>query len=80
MTIWFEACFEDIKEVNVERETGKYVIIKGRREAKDSDWRWYCKTREEAKQKLVESAQQNVAKHRTQLEYAEQKLFKVMAL
>lgn len=79
---WYKAMFDTITEVEIERETGKFVVIKGsdRRERKDSDWLWYRPTREEAKACIIASKQAIILELLEQLEYAKDALEKAKAL
>ena len=74
---FYRARFNEIVEVEVEKETDKFVVLEGgRSEAKDSDWQWYRREREQAKiaQIARREHQRDVAKK--QLEYAEAQLAK----
>ena len=75
MTIWYKAVFGRIEEVEVVRETEKFIVLSnGRREAINTDWYWYRKDREQAKQAMIEDAEKERDKVLRNLEFAEQKI------
>lgn len=82
MKIWYEALFGEIRKVEIERETNKFVILQmnKRRDAKDSDWRWFRPTFEEAKQCLVDQKTKEIAIARQTLTRLEFELEKINQL
>ena len=78
--IWYKAHWNDIRPIDIERETKECVYIKGRRHNKISDYDSYFPTREEAKAYLIKKAQYEVDKHKIWLRDAEETLAKVKAL
>lgn len=54
MEKWYLAKFCEIKEIEIERATDKFVILtSGRRGAIDSNWMWYRRDREQAKMAMI---------------------------
>jgi hypothetical protein len=60
METWYKIEFGRIKEVQIESETEKFVVLSdggpghARRESKDSGWRAYRKTKEEAENFVID--------------------------
>ena len=84
--IWYNIYWNDIRPVEVERETEKCVYLKcfdkGRslKQNKISNYESYFPTREEAKAYLIQKAQDEVDRHRKWLLKHEETLAKVKAL
>lgn len=82
--IFYKAYNTAIEPIEVEKETEKFIFLAGRnygkKQAKDTEWCWYCKTREEAKQKLIESQKQIINNLIEKLEYHKNKLLKIEKL
>lgn len=57
---WHEASGTNIRPVEVTKETGSFVVIRGRRCAKSSDGIWYRPTFEEARETLLEEKQRKL--------------------
>jgi len=74
-TIWTK-----IQEVEVEKETLHFLIIKGRRERKKSTWRCYFKTMGECKNWLVENAEYSVKSAIKRLKKAQERLQEVKSI
>lgn len=78
---WFCAKFGGISEVEVERETGKFVVFPGgRREAKDSDWQWYRSEYGQARECMIHQYQIERDNAAARLANAEKKLAKAQSL
>lgn len=54
----------EIVEVEVERETDKFVVINGRRDSKISDWQSYFDTYEQAFKHQVDSYDSKIENYR----------------
>lgn len=79
MKIWYEALLGKIRKVELERETNKFVILRGHtyKDAKDSDWRWFRPTFKEAKQCLIDKKTKEIASAKrilTRLEFELEKI------
>lgn len=70
----YEACFNEVKEVEVEKETDAFVYIRGRRESKRTDWRSYFDTREVAIGFITERQKAKVERARLILQAEEKQL------
>lgn len=80
MKTMYRASFGRIEKVEIVKETDKFVFIKskiktsGIKEAKTSNYYAYRDTFEEAKQFLVDEAEEDFEKAKRELEYAARKL------
>ena len=77
---WYQTQFNEISEVEVERESESSVWIGGQRRGKITDWRSYFKTREEAKAHIVNGCKAGVEYAERQLKHQQEKLAKAEAL
>lgn len=67
--------FDCIKEVEVERYTKDFVVLKnGRREAKCSNWKIYGETKEDVKAIMVKKALNEVHQAEANLLYYKERL------
>jgi hypothetical protein len=81
MSTWFIIrTYGPIEEIEAERATEHFLIVKGRREPRESDWHHYAKTREAAKAWMVAKRQSDVVKAKRILEDAEHALTNAEAL
>ena len=75
MAIWYSAMFGKIRPVQIIKETDKFVIFEnGKRSAKNSDWIWYAKTKEEVKSAMVAQYELERDEIKRQLAFAEDKV------
>lgn len=80
MEKWYRAQFADVEEVAVERCTDKFIILpSGRKDAIDSDWKWYRRDREEAKAAMVAEYERSLAETRKIIDWEEARLAKAKA-
>jgi len=82
MKVWYKALLGEIRKVEIERETNKFVILRGHicKDAKDSDWRWFRPTFGEAKQCLIDQKTKEIASARQKLTRLESELEKINQL
>ena len=74
MTIKYEACFREVKAVEVERETDASVWIDGRRKSKDSTWRPLFDTPAQAWDWIIEREMAEVESAERSLKYRKEQL------
>ncbi len=72
--------WQEIKKVEIERETEASVWVKGSKRAKSTSWERYHDTYEDARRHVINEAEKEVATARRELETAERKLATAKAL
>ena len=74
--IWYKASkwYYKIEEIEIEKTTSHFVFMKNRRESIVSDSYFWCATRQEAKDKLVDYLEKSAERARDTVKYAEDKV------
>ena len=79
LTTWYRVRWGRIETVAVERETNRFLIIEGRRNAKRGGWENYFTTWQEAKAFSVRQARDEVDNAKRSLARAEGRLADIEA-
>lgn len=81
-TTWYNASFSTmtIQANEVEKVTGKFVVINGSRWSKDTEYYAIRPSVEEAKQSIIDHYSKEVSKAKYDLTYAENKLEQALSL
>jgi hypothetical protein len=70
--------FDEIKEIEVLRETEKQVVLmNGLRESKTTEWQSWHDSFEDAKKHLIDAAQKDIDSISVRLYYAKERLEKI---